>query len=193
LTSAQIAVIGAMVSALALVSLFAVTGIPRIARLVFVHRLEVIRDDCVDAILAGQVSESPSVARFLKVAETGAEQPRLLTMPWLFAVSRAMIDLGVVIPDTSSVPGYDDLPPAAGERMKQLHRRLCAAYRSYLAWGSPAGWILHTIGLIARLLHPGSTLARTDYAVPAAAWKTAAATPARTTADGFTYGYLAGP
>ena len=59
LTDAQAATFVTLLAALTCLFLLVILGVPRLARLLFRHRLEVIRDDCMDAILDDQLREAP--------------------------------------------------------------------------------------------------------------------------------------
>jgi hypothetical protein len=187
-TSAQTAAFASLVISLAVLFLLVILGIPRLARLVFVHRIEVIRDACMDAILDDQIRETSSVRRFVQVTETGAELPHLLTLPRLFALSKAMVDVGIDVSHVASAHTYADLPAAQRGVMLELDDRLCKAYASYLNWGSPAGFVLRPLGALMSRIQPGSAFAKAEDAVPAVARETLAQPSRRN----LSYGNFAG-
>jgi hypothetical protein len=191
-TSAQTATFVSIVASLVILFLMVIIGIPRIARLVFLRRIEVIRDECVDTILDDRLHETPSVKSFLRLVETGARLPHLLTLPRLFALSRAMVDCGIDIDREASLPTYDDLCPEQRNIMLRLDKRMCVAYMSYLTWGSPASLVLRPLGMLMSHLLPGSAFTKAEDAVPAVARETLRETPAQPSRRGLSYSYFAG-
>ena len=169
MTSTQTASFVALIAALVLIYLLAIIGVSRLARLLFRHRLEVIRDDCVDATLEGRLPETPSVRRFLHTVETGAAVSHVLTLPRLFALAQALVDMGVHIEEVALPTCYADLQPVERKIMYQLEERLCCAYKSYLNWGSPASWARRPFISLAGLLRPSGRTAKAKEALPAVA------------------------
>ena len=179
LTSAQTATFVTLLAALICLFLLVILGAPCLARLLFLHRLEVIRDDCMDAVLDDRLREAPSVELFLKVTETGAALPRQLTPPHLYAASRVIVDAGIDIADLAPPPTYEDLGPDERGIMDELDKRMRMAYTAYLKWGSPASWILRPLVFLASRIHPGSDLAKTKVALPDVARETLQEAPAQ--------------
>jgi hypothetical protein len=171
-SSAQIAVAATLAIAIAALFLLIILGIPLMARLLFTKRMEIIRDDCVDAILNDKLRETQSVERFIRVVETGTEISRRLTLPRIFAVARAAVDIGIDIKSMTRAPKYTDLVPSERHLMQELDSRLCAAYVSYLTWGSPAALILKPFLAIASRVHHNSEMVKAEDALPAVARET---------------------
>lgn len=192
MTSAQTATLGALTGSLVIPFLLAVIGVPRLARLVFLHRLEVIRDDCIDAILEDRLTEADSVSRFLQVAETGADLPRFLTLPRLFALSRAMVDAGIDVENVAPPPSYSDLRPGERQLMRELDGRMSAAYKAYLNWGSPASWVLRPARFLISHIHPSSAFVKAEVAVPAVARERLTETPLHRARGRLSYEHFAG-
>jgi hypothetical protein len=158
-----------LIAALVLICLLVIIGVSRLARLLFRHRLEVIRDECVDAILEGHLHKTPSVRHFLRTVEAGTAVSHVLTLPRLFALAEAMIDVGVPIESIALPTCYADLEPAERKIMYRLEDGLCSAYRSYLNWGSPASWPRRPFVCLAGLIHPSGRTAKAKEALPAVA------------------------
>jgi hypothetical protein len=191
-TSAQIATFVTMAAALALIVLLAVVGTPRLAGLVFVYRLEVIRDNCMDAILDDKLHESTSVRRFLRGIETATAWPEHLTLPYLFAVSQEMVAAGIDVARLGVPPKYDDLGDRESRFMLDLDARMCDAYRSYLNWASPVGWLLRPITIVVSRIRPRSTIAIARGAVHGVAREILRQPIARHGRRGFLYKHCAG-
>jgi hypothetical protein len=172
MTSNQATSLAALGGALLLLFLLVIIGIPYLARLEFIRRLESIRDECFDAILQDRLHEGQSVELFLRGVETSAAASRLLTVPRLLAFARALIDVGIDPQELVLLPGYPDLP--AGERhiMGELEARLCEAYRCYLNWGSTTSWIRRPYLWLISCLRPASAIARAREVLPAVARET---------------------
>jgi hypothetical protein len=192
LTSAQTVTLGALTGSLLILFMLAVIGVPRLARLIFLHRLEVIRDDCIDAILEDRLKEAASVSRFLQVAETGANVPHFLTLPRLFALSRAMVDAGIDVDKVAPPPSYSDLQPGERQLMRELDERMCAAYKAYLNWGSPASWILRPARFLVSHIHPSSAFVKAEGAVAAVARERLSEAPVRPSRGRLSYQHFAG-
>lgn len=169
MTNAQSAAFTALAVAIITLFFLVIMGVPWIARLLFRKRMEVIRDDLVDAILTDKLREARSVQRFLKAAEAGAEQHRRLTLARIYAVAKASVGSGIDIEATARRPRYSDLEPAERQLMQEFNSRLCQAYVSYLTWGSPSALVLKPLlALIARV-HRGSEAVKAKNALPAVA------------------------
>jgi hypothetical protein len=168
-TSAQSAAFAALAIAIVALFVLVITGVPQIARLLFRKRMEVIRDDLVDAILDDKVRETRSVQRFLKAAEAGTNLPRRLTLARIYALAKANVDSGIDMKAVSRRPQFSDLEPAERELMRDLDSRLCRAYVSYLSWASPSALVLNPLlTLIGRVRRSGETVKAGD-ALPAVA------------------------
>jgi hypothetical protein len=142
-------------------------GIPYLVRLTFRARLEVIRDDCMDAILDGRLAREKSVCEFLQVMDNSAEIARRSTLSRALATFLALRQLGVRDPrELVSSPDYCDLEPSQQEVMESFEERNFAAVRSVILWGSPLGWLLAPVAWLASRYHPQGELAKTDNALP---------------------------
>lgn len=166
MTSAQLGSLVTLVTASAVVIILVLFGTPRLARLLFRHRLESIRDDCVDAILDDRLRREPPVDSFLGLVDYAAEHARWLTLPRALAMYAAYAGLGVDVTELAAIPSYCELEPAERKIMHDLDSRCQAAFWSYMTWGSPFGWVIGLLTLIARRVHPGSKFAKTENALP---------------------------
>jgi hypothetical protein len=171
-TSTQMVTFLTLVATIVVTILLVVVGVSRLARLLFSQRLETIRDDCVDAILGGDLREVPSVKRFLEATEVGAAQPEILALPRVLAVYRAMVGLGIDMGKVSPPPSYDELEPSERAIMRRLNERLCRAHMSFLTWGSPIGWVRAPVRWFVTRVLPSSVLAEAIGALPAVARET---------------------
>jgi hypothetical protein len=142
-------------------------GIPRLARLLLRYRFEVIRDDCVDAILDGRLRRQPPVERFLEATETAATLAEWYTIPRGWVIWRARKGPEIQHPpEVASAPSFYELPPVEQEIMHELEQRVIAAVRSALMWSSPLGWAVAPLFWFASRFDPNSKLAQTEDALP---------------------------
>lgn len=179
MTSAQAEWFWALIVACAVVFALVLVGCPRLARLLFQHRLEGIRDDGVDAVLDGRLRRDDPVRTFLKVLELIAAHARWVTLAKGVALVSGLRDLGVDDPaDLVSASGYGGLPAGEQQIMNELEARFETAFRSYMIWGSPAGWALAPMVILASWVHPGGKIARTEYALPVVAREAVRSDPA---------------
>lgn len=172
MTSTQTASLAALAGALFLLFMLVIVGIPRLARLLFRYRLEVLRDECMDAILDDRLREAGPARRFLRAVEAGAAVPHLLTMPRLFAIAQALVDAGVDLQELAPPPDYTDMLPHERRIMDRLDTRLSDAYRSYLDWGSPAIWVRRPCLWLLSWIRPASDIVKAREVLPAVARET---------------------
>lgn len=95
MTSAQAQWFWALIVACAFVFALVLAGCPGLARLLFRHRLEGIRDDGVDAVLDGRLRRDDPVRTFLNVLELIAAHARWVTPARGVAMVSGLRDLGV--------------------------------------------------------------------------------------------------
>ena len=179
MTGAQTASFVVLTTAVVLVYLLVVIGVPRLARLLFRHRLDVIRDECVDAILDGRLHEATSVRRFLRTIDTAMAISRELTLPRIFALAQALVDVGIDLSQVIPRGWYADLEADEQKIMVQLDKRLCHAYGTYLDWGSPVSWVRRPFVLLIEQLRPAGDTAKARKAVAVVARETLQPTAAR--------------
>jgi hypothetical protein len=167
MTGTQAATFAVLFGTLVTLCLLVILGVPGVARLMLRHRLEVIRDDCVDAVLRNELRTLPSVQQFITATEASAMRPRSLSFPRVFAVYQAMVSLGIDVREAAPPPPqYAELGQDERVVMQRLEDRVCDAYRSYLKWGSPMGLLLR---LLVSLLDPTSDKVPAEDALPAVA------------------------
>jgi hypothetical protein len=159
LTFATLAVACCVVVALVLI------GVPRLARLLFRQRLESIRDDCMDAIFDGRLRRAVPVDEFLTAVESTRKRAQWITLPRAIAAYNAYHDLDFNMVDLATEPSYAGLRPGEERVMRSLEARAESAFKAYLQWGSPAGWILAPLMLIRSRLHPSSKPGMTEDAL----------------------------
>jgi hypothetical protein len=107
-----------------------VAGLAWLARLRLRHRIEVIRDDGVLAVIDGALPGTPAVCRYLAALEAMAARP---------GTGCAAARLHLV---TAALPDPRDLTPGQRRVLDSLTCRVLAAARSCLIWGRPAAWLL---------------------------------------------------
>jgi hypothetical protein len=162
MTGTQAATFVVLLGALMVLSLIVVIGVPVVTRLLLRYRLEVIRDACVDAVLAGKLRNLPSVQQFIAATESNAARPRPLSLPRVIAAYLAMQSLGIDVRDMSRSPLHPELDQDEQQIMDGLEDRLCAAYRSYLKWGTPMSWLLRPLISYLGSDHPTIDTVTTD-------------------------------
>lgn len=172
MTSAQVTAFVTLVLAIIALFVLVIRGVPQIARLLFLRRIEVIRDECMDAVLDGRLRETRSVGRFLKAIDVGADIAPHVTLARMFAVARAMVDTGRDTGSMARSPRFSDLSPAEREFMHTLDERLYRAYISYLTWGSPAALVLKPYLVLAGRFRRGGRIVKAEDAMPAVARET---------------------
>lgn len=145
MTDTQDATFAILLGALAALCLIVIVGVPAVTRLLLRHRLEIIRDACVDAVLGGQLRNLPSVQEFIAATESSAARPRPLSLPRVIAAYMAMTSLGIDVREMNHSPRYPELNRPERLIMDGLEDRLCDAYRSYLKWGTPMSWLLRPL------------------------------------------------
>lgn len=169
MTSTQIESFATLIAASGVVIILVLVGGPALARLLFSSRLEAIHDAAVDAVLDGQLQPEHPVTIFTEAVDHAAEHPRWLTLARSGAILRALKDLGVDDPtELVSQLSYSELEPHERKIMFALEQRTFAAFRSYLIWGSPLGWVVAPLMFLIHF-HPGKKFTKTDRAVPAVA------------------------
>ena len=164
---AQTGSFAVLVAAMAIVAALVLLGVPCVARLIFRSRMEAIRDDGVDAILAGQLRHEPPVSAFLAALERVARRANWATIARNGAIVRALYDLEVEHPrDEFLAFDFRCLDSAERKIMSDLEWRVIDAHRSYMIWGSPLGWIFSMIVLVATRYGPESKLGKTQRTMP---------------------------
>jgi len=191
-TSTQAATLGSLAASIAVLFILAIVAVPRLARLLFLHRIEVIRDNCLDAILDDRLRETTSVKSFLRLVEMGSELPRLITLPRLLAMSRAMVNVGIDLTEMTPPPPYTDLGPAERTLMLKLDKCMCDAYMAYLNWGSPSSFVLRPLSIFVSRIHPGSAFAKAEDAVSVVARETLRNIHVQPAQRNLSYGEFAG-
>ena len=173
MTGSQAGSFAVLIGGLIAVAAVAVVGLPCLARMRFRDRLEAIRDDGVDAIIAGRLRQEEPVADFLAAIEVGGDYARWVTFARNVAILTALADLGFEDPrDLYPPPSYCELDGGERKIMHSLEERATSAFRSYLIWGSPLGWALAPIAVLTVKARPHGKVAKAEHALPAAARKT---------------------
>jgi hypothetical protein len=169
MTGMQVATLAVVFATLVALCLLVILGVPGVARLIFRHRLEVIRDECMDATLRNELRTLPSVQQFITTTEASAARPQSLSLPRVFAAYQAMVSLGIDVRKVAPPPRYTELAQHERAVMEELENRVCDAYSSYLTWGSPMSWLLRLVVSFLSAVHPGSDTVPAEDALPAVA------------------------
>jgi len=149
-----------VVTAVLMIVLLIIAG-PRLARMLFRHRFDTIRDDCMDAILGGQLPpDAPTVQEFMQLVDDAISECSQLTLARLLSLHLALAQSGVDLDGDTSLPGIAELEPDQRQLLEGLDLRAQAAFISYLTWGSPLGWALVPFLQIASRLPDKKVLAR---------------------------------
>jgi len=168
-TSTQIESFVTLIATSGAVIILVLVGGPTLARLLFRSRLEAVHDAAADAVFDGRLRPERPVKTFMAAVEHGAEHARWMTLARSGAILRALKDLGVDDPAELFPPlSYGELEPDERRIMHGLEQSTYAAFRSYMIWGSPLGWVLGPLMLVIHI-HPGRRFTRTDQAVPVVA------------------------
>jgi hypothetical protein len=165
-TSAELGAFASLIAASGLVIFLILVGVPAVARLLFRYRLETVRDDCVDAVLDGQLPSDPSVKAFVGSVDRLATRARDLTLPRAVAMYITFLRFGVPENALPEPACYRELEPAQHKLMDEFERRRGAALWSYLTWGSLMGWVLapalvaiaHRVSPVGRFVKPADAL-----------------------------------
>jgi hypothetical protein len=168
----QVESFATVITALAVVIVLILTGVPLLARLLFRRRLEAIRDDGVDALLDGHLRQEPPVENFLSAVDRAGRYARWMTLARSAAILRAFVDLGCDPDEMLAPETYSELTEPERAIVAGLEGRVETAFRSYLIWGSPLGWAIAPLVLIASRVRPDGKLAKTEDALPVLARET---------------------
>jgi hypothetical protein len=103
-----------------------------------------------------------------------------------------MVDVGIDVDKVAPSPSYSDLRPGERQLMRGLDGRMCAAYKAYLNWGSPASWILRPARFLISHIHPSSAFVKAEVAVPAVARDRLTEAPMRPTRGRLSYQHFTG-
>jgi hypothetical protein len=166
-TSTELGVFATLIATSAVVIVLILTGVPRLARLLFRQRLETIRDDLVDAVLDGRLPREASLQSFIKSLDQVGDQARLLTLPRAIAMYLALVKLRVPNATLGPVDSFGSLESDERRLMHEFEKRRQSALWSYLTWGSPLGWAMAPLLVaITRHIHPVGKLADAEEALP---------------------------
>jgi hypothetical protein len=169
MTDTQDATFAVLLGAIAVLCLLVTVGVPVVSRLMLRHRLEVIRDACVDAVLTSKLPNLPSVQQFIAATESSAARPQPLSLPRVFAAYVAMMSLGIDVREMTSSPRHPELDQDERDLMGKLEDQLCDAYRSYLKWGTPMSWLLRPLVSFLGSDSPAIDVVPEEDALPAVA------------------------
>lgn len=142
MTGSDIGSFVSLIAACVIVLTLIVTGIPYLARVLFRHRVEVLRDECVDAIFDGKLRPEASVKSFIRSTENIGPRARRLTLLRALVTYVALVRLQTPRSVLPPPPSYPDLGPDEQLIMGALDKRYQDAFRSYLSWGSATAWIV---------------------------------------------------
>jgi hypothetical protein len=139
LTIMQLIALLVSLAALAAVCILAFWGLPSIARELFEYRLQVIRDDCTDALLDGRLSKNEAVILFLWRTDALRRNLRQVTLAKAYLAHLVLRRANL---NGLEFPSSQDLRPPERFVLEELESRLRDATISLLNWGSPLGWLM---------------------------------------------------
>jgi hypothetical protein len=166
-TGADVGSFVSIVAASVLVMALIVTGIPALARVLFRHRVEALRDECVDAILDGKLRPEPTVESFIRSTEQIGSRARRLTLLRAITMYIALVRLQTPRSVLPAQATYSDLEPDEARIFSDLERRYKDAFWSYLSWGSATAWIIAPLlKVIFRRVNPKADVATEREVLP---------------------------
>lgn len=118
---------------------------PAVARARFIEEVSHVRDDCDDAIISGQLSESVPVRTFISRTEAMIQESGQISLSLMLAIHGARAAAGVT--DSSELrdagaASYETLPLKQRRLMYEFDQRLVSALKRYLIHGSRAAVLL---------------------------------------------------
>jgi hypothetical protein len=139
MTGAQLAVFATLIAVVIGVWLTLFYLLPGNARSRFQYRAAVLRDECLDALLDGQLRRSAPVESFIARASAMAARPNAFTLTKALAAHLAMKELNC---DAAKAPTYASLEPDERKLLHLWDEQLHAALGERLIRGSAFGWLL---------------------------------------------------
>jgi hypothetical protein len=94
MTSPQLVAFGVMFAVIVVIPSCVAVGVPLISRLLFVAKVERIRDDCWDAASRGFISDTAQVERFIRSAEWFADNAKMITLTRMVTFYVALAESG---------------------------------------------------------------------------------------------------
>jgi len=114
-------------------------GVPLVARIGFVNRIDELRDRAVDKVLAGELPiDSLPVREFVEVLDALSRSSRHLTIARMVAYEAVWAKAGI---KPRKRPSFAELDAEQRKVMHAFERELVNSVRSYLLWGSPVGYV----------------------------------------------------
>lgn len=157
MSGSQAGVFGLWIGTVVVGAVLVFSVAPALARTIFRERLDAVRDDCMDAVLAGRLAMTEPVEQFLRALKVQNHIARELTLVRVGMIVVSLRRIGADFTAAGRGVSFADLKP---EERKLLHAyagRVNAALSSYLVWGSPLGWVLAPlIFILSRLLNARS-------------------------------------
>lgn len=149
MTGAQAGVFAVWVMTSIVLSFLVFMVLPALARTTFRARLDMARDDCMDAVLAGKLAMSRPVEEFLRSLDVLNRVARQLTF---LRVALIVTTLHRLNADVTAYQGVSFAELEASERriMHDLAKKVNVALTRYLMWGSPIGWVIAPLAAYAR-------------------------------------------
>jgi hypothetical protein len=167
MTGSDIGSFVSLIAACVIVFAVIIVGIPYLVRVLFRHRVEVLRDECVDAIFDGKLRPEASVKSFIRSTENIGSRARRLTLLRALVAYVALVRLQTprsVLPTRAS---YSDLEPREATILSDLEKRYDDAFWSYLSWGSATAWLIAPLlKVIFRRVNPKADAATEREVLP---------------------------
>jgi hypothetical protein len=149
MTGPQLAMFATLVATVAAVWVTLFYLPPLLARAKFEYRVTVLRDECVDALLAGHLRRTPAVESFLSSASAMAAHPEFFTLTRALAVHLATKELRL---EEVERPTYASLAPDERKLLHRLDDELYQALGQRLIRGSSFGLLVWSgLNLLSRI------------------------------------------
>lgn len=149
--SGQVGVFAVWVAAVVVNTTLVFAVAPALARTIFRSRLDEIRDEIMDAVLAGGLTMAEPVEEFLQGLKVQNRIARRLTLLRVAAIVLELRRIGVDF-GRSSAASFAQLEPHERKLLHAFAKRVNHALSAYLMWGSPLGWVAAPLVYLARIL-----------------------------------------
>lgn len=140
MSAASLDVFVVWAAAAVFIGLSVFVGIPRIARVWFQMRFESLSEACEDAIARGELPDCPATRRFLERQDVIGDNAAVVTLTKAGSVKKGLDRARVKLPQLQH--SYKELAPKERKMLHGLEREAIRVLSTYLALGSPLGWLV---------------------------------------------------
>lgn len=149
MASGQVGVFAVWVAAVVVNTTLVFGVAPALARTIFRSRLDEIRDEIMDAVLAGDLTMAEPVEEFLQGLKVQNQIARRLTLMRVAAIVLELRRIGVDFSRSSAV-SFAQLEPHERKLLHAFAERGNHSLSAYLMWGSPLGWVVAPLVYLAQ-------------------------------------------